>query len=92
MRTIKFRARLEESGKMVTFGLCDVNFDGWIDEYEDGIVEDSLAQLVGLDRNGAEVYEGDKIRNPIDGTTFRAAMNHIYTVKVYELLEAAKCD
>ena len=37
-------------------------------------------------------HEGDKIRNPIDGTTFRAAMNHIYTVKVYELLEAAKCD
>lgn len=89
MRTIKFRARLEESGKLVTFGLCDLCDDGWLYEYEESIVEDSVEQLIGLDRNGAEVYEGDKLRNPIDGTTFRAAMTHIYTVKIYELVEAA---
>ena len=51
--------------------------------------ENSIAQLVGFDEDGREVYEGDKLRNPIDGTTFRAAMNHIYTIKRYRLIEEA---
>ena len=45
--------------------------------------EDSIAQLVGYDANGNEVYEGDTVVNLRDGTRFKAAMNHIYTVKIY---------
>ena len=42
-----------------------------------------LSALVGYDANGNEVYEGDTVVNPRDGTRFKAAMNHIYTVKIY---------
>ena len=45
--------------------------------------ENSIAQFVGFDKNGAEVYEGDSVINPRDSTRFKAAMNHIYTVKIY---------
>ena len=46
--------------------------------------------LVGVDKNGREVYEGDKVKNPVDGTTFQAAMNHINTIKSYELCRDKK--
>lgn len=47
----------------------------------------SVSQLVGTDKNGVKVYEGDGVYNPVDGTVFKAAMNHIYTIKNYILLE-----
>ncbi|MBQ6296180.1 MAG: hypothetical protein IJK81_00535 [Selenomonadaceae bacterium] len=49
------------------------------------VKEGTIAQKVGVDKNGREVYEGDKVKNPVDGTTFKAAMNHINTIKAYEL-------
>lgn len=52
---------------------------------------DSIAQLVGYDKDGNEVYEGDTVINPRDGTRFKAAMNHIYTVKLY-IKEASDND
>ena len=44
------------------------------------------AQLVGYDKHGRELYEGDKVRNPIDGATFRVYMNNLYEVGTYEAM------
>ena len=95
MRTIKFRGREKTKAGNLIYG----NYARY--QYTDDGVEgdfitnirgegllvhsDSVAQLVGVDRNGNEVYEGDVVTNPRDGTTFKAAMNHIYTVKSYTL-------
>ena len=92
MRPIKFRGHSIGADKMV-YGeyaqafmggnpqICYFDEHGWTCTEVD---PDSIAQLVGFDRNGEEVYEGDNICNPNDGTRFKAAMNHINTVKIYE--------
>lgn len=94
MRTIKFRGKSTEKGNMGKLVYGDLvqwgGFgEGRICSWENGVIydveEDSIAQLVGVDSAGNEVYEGDKLLNPRDGTTFKAAMNHIYTVKSYTL-------
>lgn len=88
MRTIKFRGRVYNTGKLVYGDLTQSYDQTLIWNWQDGshiVTPESVAQLVGVDRNGNEVYEGDKLVNPRDGTTFKAAMNHIYTVKSYTL-------
>ncbi len=87
MRTIKFRG-LDAYGKL-HYGDLWQRTDGTIlfDHNEhvwQRIHPDSVAQFVGYDINGEEIYEGDIVRNPRDNTRFKAAMNHIYTVKIYE--------
>ena len=84
MRPIKFRGR-DLAGKMrfghyaITGGRPYIIEEHvWCEVYPDSVV-----QLVGFDKNGEEVYEGDTVVNPRDGTRFKAAMNHIYTVKIY---------
>ena len=60
MRIIKFRGRLEESDKIIFFELGEVELvaDGLFSKrYDDYVV--GVKQLVGYDKNGAEVYEGD---------------------------------
>lgn len=67
MRPIKFRGRDIDSGKSVCGDFVHVvpmsSFPGIIDC--DGIVHDvapdTIAQLVGYDSNGSEVYEGDTV-------------------------------
>ena len=95
MRTIKFRAKTFNDE--IVFGdlihlnfkylpavhLFIVDFNG---EHE--VVPDSVAQLVGFDRNKQEVYERDELANPNDGSIFKAALNHIYTVKAYDLFRS----
>ena len=80
-RPIKFRGRCVGNGTLLygdlTHEFDDVYVGSWRVEPE------SVAQLVGFDKDGAEVYEGDIIVNPRDNTRFKAAMNHIYTVKIY---------
>lgn len=59
MRKIKFRGRCIGNGTFV-YGDLTHNFD---DVYVNGwqVKPESVAQFVGHDKNGAEVYEGDKI-------------------------------
>ena len=70
MRQIKFRGRRLDNGQFV-YGdfvhyVPQSSFPGIVDE--DGFVHEvapeSVAQLVGRDVNGKEVYEGDKSRPP----------------------------
>lgn len=89
-RTIKFRGCDMDTGEIVygfaifhPWGAASIApiknpSDTWSEVYPDSVV-----QLVGFDKNGAEVYEGDTVVNPRDRTHFKAAMNHIYTVKIY---------
>lgn len=60
MRPIKFRGRT--CGNVMVFGdLRHVGSTAVIDDT--AVYEDSIAQLVGYDRDGREVYEGDTITN-----------------------------
>lgn len=99
MRPIKFRGRRNDNGELVygsyvrevysDIGTIHAIIDEGGEEFL--VDENSVAQLVGYDKNGAEVYEGDTVINPRDGTRFKAAMNHIYTVKLY-IKEASDND
>ena len=55
---IKFRAKCIETGELITFELGE--------EIPQGIDTTTITQLVGYDKNGAEVYEGDTIINEYD--------------------------
>ena len=89
MRTIKFRGQLSNGnfifGDLVQWGGFE---EPRICSWNNGVIYDiepeSVAQLVGYDKNGEEIYEGDRLCNPRDGTRFKASMNDIYTVKIYE--------
>lgn len=88
MRQIKFRG-VDVVTKKYVYGPLG-NLGGLpLIEWPQGLVlveEGSLKQLVGRDKNGREVYEGDMLQNPVDGTMFAARMNHINTVSGYELV------
>ena len=63
MRPIKFRGRTQ-NGNLIYGDL--IHFRGYISIHENGsgiyhIAPDSVAQLVGYDANGKEVYEGDTV-------------------------------
>ena len=59
MRKIKFRGRCIGNGTFV-YGHLMHNFDDVYVNYWQ-VDPESVAQLVGIDANGNEVYEGDKI-------------------------------
>ena len=89
MRTIKFRGELVESGEYV-YGYFWVDRDGKkriANSTSPNHEVEKVAQLVGYDRNGHEVYEGDRIRHPHGTIGYEADMRHIYSVKYEELVE-----
>lgn len=61
-RIIKFRGRLEETGKIIFFELGEVVLDvtGLFSEFFDDYVVD-IEQFIATDKNGFDVYEGDKV-------------------------------
>lgn len=93
MRQIKFRGKKSGHNGGVFYGLplygdLTDNYTDWFILNDIGLHRvHTIEQLVGLDARGKEVYEGDKLTNPEDGSTFTAGMNHILTVKNYELAE-----
>ena len=58
MRTIKFRGKRVDTGEFV-FGDVAHTELGILMGYGFEVVSDSVAQFVGCDLDGAEVYEGD---------------------------------
>ena len=68
MREIKFRGRDVETGELV-FGSL-VEYEGgkyrfWINPLEGDrnypVEPDTVAQLIGVDKNGKEIFEGDAV-------------------------------
>ena len=72
MRTIKFRGqriKFKNNGELV-YGYFSMNGRTaliWYDEGRAGAIvdPDSVAQLVGYDKDGNEVYEGDKVTSEV---------------------------
>lgn len=83
MKTIKFRGKRTDTGEFVFGSYCYENYGkrdarlgvlhAIIDEDgEEFIVDpDSVAQFIGHDSTGAEVYEGDRLAND-NGVAFVA--------------------
>lgn len=61
-RPIKFRGRVINTGEFVFGDLAHTEVGILIDGRE--VDPESIAQFVGHDKNGAEVYEGDIVWNP----------------------------
>jgi len=85
-RPIKFRGRDIDTGEFVYAELGQVSAE-ISDEYLSFITDDmhlvdadTIAQLVGFDRNGREVYEGDTVVIPCCGTEIAARLINNLTV------------
>lgn len=80
-RTIKFRG-VEFFGKKFVYGQTiretEDGFDMWTGD--DWVHCTNLAQLVGFDRDGREVYEGDTVVIPCCGTEIAARLINNLTV------------
>lgn len=84
MRTIKFRGKVAAEcegyagqtvyGSLIIYALGSTH---WINSLEDErgypVEPDSVAQMVGYDSNGAEIYEGDTLTNT-EGENFQACL------------------
>lgn len=91
MRQIKFRGRVPENdafdGGKTVYGYLVVYDSGiythWLirpnKERNCPVLPESVAQLIGYDSNGAEVYEGDKL---ID------KFGHVTTARIFDNLHA----
>lgn len=77
MRQIKFRG-LDLSGKMRYGFYVECSGVSYITENHDGdeVDPDTVAQLVGYDKNGKEVYEGDTLIDD-DGAEFLAQLQGV---------------
>ena len=54
--------------------------------------EDSISQLVGYDKDGREVYEGDKLVSVDNGAVWVAVLNPTVTLPKYEHLESSNLE
>ena len=96
MRPVKFRGRDIDTGEFVYAELGEVSaklnpeYLTFITDDVHTIAEDSIAQLVGYDCNGREVYEGDELtdnRAEIYGDKVTAVLKpHIH----HELIQQAE--
>lgn len=112
-RPIKFRGRVPDSDKLdggkIVFGSLVDYGDGmyrfWINpiggDRNFPVEENSIAQLVGYDKDGNEVYEGDTLVNHnckvdfftavlFDGVITNEGFAHDIPIEILELKEAVK--
>lgn len=78
MRQIKFRGKRVDNGEFV-FGDVAHTEVGILMGYGFEVAPDSVAQFVGCDLDGNEVYEGDEVVGK-SGTTWVAVLNATVTL------------
>lgn len=59
MRTINFRAKRVDNGEVIYGDIARTEVGFLINGYE--VIPESVSQLIALDKNGFEVYEGDTV-------------------------------
>ena len=71
MRKIKFRGQTESGawvfGYLIRKPYTDFSIIDKDGVEHENVKTDSIAQFVGVDKNGAEVYEGDEVAYEYDG-------------------------
>ena len=72
MKTIKFRGR-DDTGYPHYGDLTHEGKDVLVDDVE--VDPESVAQFIGCDKDGNEIYEGDEIKSHF-GQTCRASFRH----------------
>lgn len=76
MRKIKFRGVRMSDGETI-YGYYHVREgDAYIDDWR--VKPDSVAQLVGTDNNGEDVYEGDELVESTTGDVVHACFNFMH--------------
>lgn len=90
MIPIKFRGRVPADDKIhggkIVFGALliynDMHWTHWIytpdfNEPNYPVEPESVAQLVGYDADGREVYDGDEVRSQRDGKIYKAEFQRV---------------
>lgn len=67
MRKIKFRGKMRGFGDYAFGDLRHRGDEVFVDGYR--VYPESIAQLVGYDEQGKEIYEGDEVADPFNGKT-----------------------
>ncbi|MBR4384152.1 MAG: hypothetical protein IKP64_11415 [Selenomonadaceae bacterium] len=99
-RPIKFRGRDIDTGEIIYGDFREIGIHAHIFKeadcyYEEELIEvdpDSVAQLVGYDKDGREVYEGDKLVSVDNGAVWVAVLNPTVTLPKYEHLESSNLE
>ena len=80
VKTLPIKFRWQDKNGRTIYSTLEVNYGSLslvtTAAYHGEIEEGSIRQLVGYDKNGREVYEGDALQTKNDGTIYAATCRH----------------